>query len=234
MFSNQLNFKFYETFYMVGDNSTTRGNGIKDKNYSGIVVIPKEYRGFPVQEIGQFAFAECQFITHVLIEAEIVQMDAFCFGSTKSLMSINIPKTVKFIGTCALTSYNRMNESVEADVPNSMGTLIVSFEEESQLQYIDVTPFGRKENIIINTVDDLSHIGCNESWYYSSSNFIIYSTKEFTSCRTNSTVVPVVDVLHDKITLQQIIKSLTRIPTCTINPKLSYSPLLFAIFIGSQ
>ena len=210
MEKNQLIYKQYDKFYIVGTNKTISGNGIKNINYHGIVVIPKEFNQIPVKEIGQYAFSNCLYITHILIEAELKSLNRNCFSSMPSLQEINIPKTVEYIGYCALTSYNKLNESVSINQPNSMGTLVVSFEEGSQLKYIGSTPFGRKENIILLTTDDFSSIECNDTWYYSTNNFVIYSTKNFTSCDSTSVKIPFIDLYRDYESIKSILNSFPR------------------------
>ena len=227
---NKLIFHQYEGFVIVGDNSTIYSNGIKDANYSGIVVIPQMYNGLPVLEIGCFAFSKCSFITHVLIEADLRAINAQAFSAMPSLQSINIPKTVTFMGECAITSFNIFNQSVDASVPNSMGTLIISLESGSQLNYIGKTPFGRKQNIILTTEDDLSHISCFDHWFYSADRFLIYSTKDFTSCGVKSVVVPFVDLLHDVNSIRSFLSTIARCPTLAYSFKIT-SNILFTVFI---
>ena len=53
---NQLHFKTFKSFAIVGTNTTSRSNGIIDPNYHGIVVIPKTFNELPILEIGTYAF----------------------------------------------------------------------------------------------------------------------------------------------------------------------------------
>ena len=63
---------FNNTFAVVGTNeSEPYGNALVDLDYQGIIVIPEEYNGLPILEIGHNAFATAQGITHVLIYARI-------------------------------------------------------------------------------------------------------------------------------------------------------------------
>ena len=93
-------------FYIVGDNSTTEGNGISSQTYEGEITIQRFVNGKPVLEIGQFAFAECQKITKVFIYANIRNINKRAFVWCIKLEYINIPQTVTFIGYAAFCLNN--------------------------------------------------------------------------------------------------------------------------------
>lgn len=48
--------------YMLGDGSSTYGNALKEKEISGVLIIPETYKGKKVIRIGQHAFRECHNI----------------------------------------------------------------------------------------------------------------------------------------------------------------------------
>ena len=208
---NQLHFKTFRSFAIVGTNTTSRSNGIIDPNYHGIVVIPKTFNELPILEIGTYAFSDCIFITHVIIEANLISINNFAFERTTNLTSINIPRSVEYIGNCAFSSYNLLNHTTNEKVYNSLGTLVVSFESNSNLQKISNTPFGRKEHVILKFKNKLSpSFSCSQGWYYSTGSFTILSEEEFTSCNIEATVIPFVDITHDIESVKKILKTIKK------------------------
>jgi hypothetical protein len=95
--------KYYPSgqYYIVGDNTTTSGNGITQTSYSGEIVIKEFINGKEVVEIGQYAFTSCQ-IKNVTIYAKLRSINTWAFTYCTKLEYLNIPSTVTFIGTSAL------------------------------------------------------------------------------------------------------------------------------------
>lgn len=96
-----VKYNISENYCIVGDNSTTYGNGITDKNYDGKIVIEDRVNRLKVQEIGRNAFRECHKITEVIIYAKIKSINCNAFDQCISLRYINIPSTVTYIGDVA-------------------------------------------------------------------------------------------------------------------------------------
>jgi hypothetical protein len=95
--------KYYPSgdYYIVGDNSSTYGNGISQTSYSGEITIKESINGRGVIEIGQHAFMNCP-ITKLTIYAKLRSINYYSFCWCTSLQYINIPSTVTFIGMAAL------------------------------------------------------------------------------------------------------------------------------------
>ena len=204
-----LKYKTFDSFAIVGTNTTKRSNGIVDPNYHGVLLIPKTYNGLPITEIGTYALSDCSFVTHVIIEANIISIHSSAFERTTNLTSINIPSSVEYIGGIAFSSFNAFNASIPQPNFNSLGTLIVSFESNSNLQKIGGTPFGRKEHIILKFKNKLPNsFTCSSGWHYSAGTFTILSEEEFTACRETATVVPFVDVMHDVVSAKKILMTM--------------------------
>ena len=75
----------------------------KAKNPFGAdsVIIPNDYMGKSVREIGSTAFADCDNLTSVIIPDSITSIGNFAFADCDSLTSVLIPDGVTSIGSCA-------------------------------------------------------------------------------------------------------------------------------------
>ena len=84
--------------YMVGDGSSTYGNGLKEKEISGVLKIPETYNGKKVTRIGQNAFKENNNIFRVEISDNIERIDLYAFNRANNMESLVIGKNVTNIG----------------------------------------------------------------------------------------------------------------------------------------
>ena len=84
--------------YMVGDGSSTYGNGLKEKEISGVLKIPETYNGKKVTRIGQNAFRENNNIFRVEISDNIERIDLYAFNRANNMESLVIGKNVTNIG----------------------------------------------------------------------------------------------------------------------------------------
>ena len=81
-----------------------------NKTISGEVVIPAEYEGKPVKEIGNYAFDNCSALTSINIPNSVNLIGNYAFQICSALTTINIPNSVTLIkngifnGCSALTS----------------------------------------------------------------------------------------------------------------------------------
>ena len=191
-----LIFTCNDTDCMVGDGTSHSHNGIRDRYYNDILEIPKFHNRKRITSLGQCAFKECINLKYVIIKAEITLIGESCFEKCINLTAINIPNTVTSIGRIALTCYNDFNTSV-GNLPNSMGTLTISFEPNSKLKSLGEGIFGRKEHYIIKLSDEFSDLTCHQTLYFAVSSFAVYSTKSFKFCGTQTTVVPSLDLYSD-------------------------------------
>jgi len=71
------------------------------KGEGGDVVLPKEYSGHPVVEIGDSAFSGCSSLTSITLPDSVTSIDYFAFSGCSSLTSISIPDSVTSIGSFA-------------------------------------------------------------------------------------------------------------------------------------
>jgi hypothetical protein len=98
------NVKYFQKdiYYIVGDNTTTAGNGVSSTSVSGEIVIQEKVNGLSVLEIGQYSFRYCSNINKITINAKIRSINTYCFSRCLSLQYLNIPSTLTFIGYCSI------------------------------------------------------------------------------------------------------------------------------------
>ena len=85
--------------YMLGDGSSTYGNALKEKEISGVLIIPETYKGKKVTRIGQNAFRKCNNIYDLEISDNIEKIDSYAFNSVNNMQSLVIGQNVTSIGS---------------------------------------------------------------------------------------------------------------------------------------
>ena len=95
---NHVKYYQYGDYYIVGNNSTSNGNGIDDLKFSGEIIIEPKVNGKDVIEVGKYAFRECYYITKIIIYAKIKAINEKSFSHCIKLQYINVPASVTFIG----------------------------------------------------------------------------------------------------------------------------------------
>ena len=94
--------------YMVGDGSSTYGNGLKEKEISGVLKIPETYNGKKVTRIGQSAFRECSNIYDLEISDNVEKIDSNAFNWANNMKSLVIGKNVTSIGSYSFWHCNNL------------------------------------------------------------------------------------------------------------------------------
>lgn len=79
------------------------------------VVIPSEYNGYTITNIGDFAFSNCTFITSIEISNRVISIGSYAFRNCSSLMSINVPDNVTSIGNYAFYNCTSLQFNVYDD-----------------------------------------------------------------------------------------------------------------------
>ena len=102
-------------YYIVGDN----GSGEILYHLSGDVVIPSEFNGLPVKEIGFRAF-DNSAITSVVIPNSVTIIGEYAFYYCKNLASINIPNSITTISELAFNFCTSLTSIV---IPDSVTTI---------------------------------------------------------------------------------------------------------------
>ena len=140
--------------WIIGsDNETTKKNGLTDWNTLGSILnIPSVINGHKIDELGRYAFYNCQKIEEINIGDGIKQIGERCFSHCPNVRSIIIPPSVKFIGYCGIHCYNESAAKIygtSSRESTGEGVIIITFLPESKISYIDNLGISRKENIII-------------------------------------------------------------------------------------
>lgn len=119
--SNDIHFRY---FWWENDNAyhikstNVEGKTLEDNWEMIDVVIPTEYRGFPVTVIGWDSFRSCQILRSVTIPEGITGIDSNTFFDCNNLESVHLPKSMeRFFGGC-FSSCNSLKEvTVDPDNP---------------------------------------------------------------------------------------------------------------------
>ncbi|MBO5869220.1 MAG: leucine-rich repeat protein [Clostridia bacterium] len=85
------------------------------------VVIPAEYNGLPVKEIGGYAFGDCETLTSITIPDSVTSIGWSAFSDCSSLTSITIPNSVTSIGNYAFDSCSSLTSITIPDSVTSIG-----------------------------------------------------------------------------------------------------------------
>lgn len=212
---------------MLGDGSSAAANGVSNPEKTIFIIIPKYFKSKPVISIGEKACMRCLNLKHVLIKADIKYIHADAFAYCRSIETINIPKTVEFIGKYALTCYNEDNSSINTSYPNSLGTFTVSFEPGSMLKQVVNKIFSRKEFYIVKVPEPFKFLECNTDLYFGVTKFTVYSKEEFKFCKTQTTVVPNINYYSEYAIMNDIINSFKHV-TCKYKKQESMICIFFA------
>ena len=115
-----------ETYYIVSDFDTS----------VTAVVIPAEFNGLPVKEIGAWAFSDCESLTSIEIPDSVTSIGTGAFQYCESLTSIEIPDSVTSIGDSAFYGCESLTSIVMPDSVTSIG--IWAFSGCSALESIKI------------------------------------------------------------------------------------------------
>ena len=105
-----------ETYYIVSGIGTCTDTDIK---------IPPKYKGLPVREVGESAFAGTFFvpnssITSVVFPNTIIKIDANAFSYCNAIKSINLPEGLLEIGD---TAFNFNTSLIRVTLPSTVVTI---------------------------------------------------------------------------------------------------------------
>ena len=103
----EMELSFDESYYIV--------TGVEDVNCTEII-IPSEYKGKPVKEIGDNAFYECSSLTSVEIGDGVTSIGGNAFDGCRSLTNIDIPDSVTSIGKSAFYNCTSLKGVYISDV----------------------------------------------------------------------------------------------------------------------
>ena len=107
----KMELSFDKSYYIVTD--------VEDHDCKELV-IPSEYKGKPVKEIGPSAFEDCRSLTSIDIPDSVTSIGRYAFDSCSSLTSVEIPDSVTSIGYSAF--YNCSNLT-SVEIPDSVTSI---------------------------------------------------------------------------------------------------------------
>ena len=119
--SDNVHFQYFwweddNSYYIIETN--VEGKTLED-NWERIdVVIPTEYNGKPVTEIGWDSFRQCQILRSVTIPEGITGIHSYTFFDCNNLESVHLPKSMKnFWGGCFASCNSLKAVTVDPDNP---------------------------------------------------------------------------------------------------------------------
>lgn len=201
--------------YMVGNGTSTYGNGLKEKEISGILKIPETYKGKKVTRIGQNAFRENNNIFEVEISDNVEKIDNYAFNWGNNIQSLVIGKNVTSIGGYAfwhcgnlknvtfknsndnwgVTSFGECGNWTEISVEGNSAYKV----EDNILYSVDgkvlkLCPRGRTGDFVVpETVETIDQSAFAYTWSLSSvvitDNVKKVNTSAFNSSRIESIVI---------------------------------------------
>ena len=83
-----------------------------DKSFGGSMVIPSLIGGRPVVEIGEWAFAECEKITSVVLPDSVESVGKWAFSSCSGLEELHLGAGIKKIEKQAFTGCSSLRRVV--------------------------------------------------------------------------------------------------------------------------
>lgn len=79
------------------------------------IVIPSQIDGYPVTNIGYYAFCNCKSLTNITIPNSVTNIDDYAFCNCKKLTNVTIGENVRNICKCAFLNCTSLTKLV---IPN--------------------------------------------------------------------------------------------------------------------
>ena len=191
--------------YMIGDGTTTAGNGYKGTDTE--IIIPATYNNLPVTTIGARAFQKLAGLTSIQIPASVTTIGAYAFHSVTAIITFEEGSGISglgnyaFFGCSGLTSINLVEGLTE--IPQTVFyncDLLTSITIPSTVTVIKPNAFEHCNNLSsVEILEGVTTIG-NKAFYtcYGLTSITIPSTvtsigaNAFASCRllTEMTLLP--------------------------------------------
>lgn len=103
--------KFSSVVY-VGNDAHEPMNAIaKGSSINGTLTIPDFFNDEPISVVGQYAFARCASITHIIIGSNIKEIHTYAFGDMHNVKTVFIPASVERIDKDGIMFYNLSSDS---------------------------------------------------------------------------------------------------------------------------
>ena len=176
-----------DSFYLSGDFYDSGCNPTYENSYHGDIIggkleyeipvfLKQEGKIYKLTEIGDYAFAECENLTSIIIPNSVTSIGDSAFDSCSSLASITIPDSVTSIGNWAFYSCNSLASVTIPDSVTSIGNW--TFYGCSSLANITipdgVTSIGNNAFTNCDSLKTVHYKGTEEEW----NDITIYSGNE--------------------------------------------------------
>lgn len=144
-----------ETYYIVSGYNGTESD----------VVIPAEYEGLPVKEIGVMAFEECEILTSIEMPDSIVTIGNYAFKLCANLTSAKIGNSVRTIGGHAFDCCESLTSIEIPDSVTSIGSYVFSGCDELASMVVSSgnTVYKSVDNCLIEIDTKTLIAGCKNS-----------------------------------------------------------------------
>lgn len=173
------------------------------KTYAGIISIPDVVNGYSVIRIGDFAFAECGYLTNVFIPNTIIDIGRSSFAYCNKLSHFSIPNTVTTIGNYAFYGCTGFTSIT---IPNSVSSIgatsfagcenLVSVTIGYSLNSFGENAFKNCNNLQKVVVQDLT-MWCKSVFYDEKSNPLYYAHHLYSDENTEITEL----IIPDDVTI---------------------------------
>ena len=148
MAENQFNYIIVNDEIYIGQNTTTCGNGFKNKDFNGNLTIPDTIEGKDVTIIGQYAFCANKNITTLELPTTLREVHYLAFDQCRlQIENLYLPH-IEHIYTFSFTSNKIKNIAIG---PN--------------IKQIDICPFSSNLELLSITVDSANQYYSNDFQY---------------------------------------------------------------------
>ena len=184
MSDNDLVFTISENICYCGtNNKDSFGNAAKyPSKISGKIIIPRKFENHFVNEIGCAAFYKCGLITEIQIEARITKINDRAFSDCHSLLRINVPSSVTYIGNYGIHFYIS-----NTGVPSGVSTVI--FEDRRSSIEMKDSAIASRQTIVIAIANKIETT-CTTNALCGYTTIAIYSKQSFSFCNVQTIVEP--------------------------------------------
>ncbi len=148
-----------------------------EESFCGGITIPSTLGGYPVIEIGEFAFDYCTNLTSIIIPESVRIIGMYAFNGCTGLTEIIIPDNVTSIG---FEAFGRCSSLKSIEIPNEVTCIDVHMffncvSLESVVIPNSVTQIGLGAFDNCPNLRDVHYIGTEEQW----NNIVISSRNEY-------------------------------------------------------
>lgn len=94
--------------------------GLENKDMAGELVVPKTLGGYPVEGIGDYAFADCDNLTSVILPSGLSAIDEYAFSGCGSLTHVTLPSGLNYVGDYAFADCDSLTR---VTLPSGLRTI---------------------------------------------------------------------------------------------------------------